>query len=115
MEATNFLYRGLKFIYLDGKNNRSSVGGARKFPSHFIIHFFREPNDDAQPICYRVYLKPHLSTSKIQKQFSSNYEKFNNYLSAKEQKKRQKEWQAVRVVRPAAAERRWQFALEHVC
>lgn len=35
----HFLYHRLKFIYLDGKNNRSSVRGAHKFQSHFIIHF----------------------------------------------------------------------------
>jgi len=35
----HFLYHRLKFIYLDGKNNRSSVRGAHKFQRHFIIHF----------------------------------------------------------------------------
>lgn len=35
----HFLYHRLKFIYLDGKNNRFSVRGAHKFQSHFIIHF----------------------------------------------------------------------------
>ncbi len=67
----HFLYHRLKFIYLDGKNNRSSVRGAHKFQSHFIIHFLstigKNERGDVQPkfVCLEsrlisyLYLKLH--------------------------------------------------------